>query len=85
MVSISLFVASLISYRSGVSCPVDALCDPTQLNHAVLIVGWGVDNGQAYWKIKNSWGVAWGEEGFYRICKGQGACGINRAVVAAFG
>jgi cathepsin F len=77
--------AGMEHYRGGVVCPIDDLCDPRGINHAVLIVGWGVDDGQEYWKIKNSWGAAYGEGGFYRICKGKGACGINKAVVAAVG
>jgi len=75
--------AGMEHYRGGVTCPIDDLCDPNALNHAVLLVGWGVDEGQEYWKIKNSWGAAYGENGYFRICKGKGACGINRAVVAA--
>ena len=34
------------------------------------------------WCPQNSWGVAWGEQGYYKLCKGSGACGINQAVVA---
>jgi len=75
--------AAMQHYRGGLACPIDDLCDPKGLNHAVLIVGWGVDDGQEYWKIKNSWGDSFGEDGYFRICKGHGACGINRAVVAA--
>jgi len=43
----------------------------TNLNHAVLLVG--VVNGA--WKIKNSWGTAWGEKGFIRLAAGN-TCGI---------
>jgi len=50
-----------------------------RLDHAILVVGYGVDNGKKYWKVKNSWGTSWGEQGFLRMQKGKGAkgeCGI---------
>jgi len=46
--------------------------------HAVMIVGWRDDSAVAnggYWICKNSWGTAWGENGFFRIAYGQ--CGID--------
>jgi len=52
------------------------------LDHGVLAVGYGVDNGQAYWKLKNSWGTEHGENGYYRIAKGKaggGECGIRKS------
>jgi hypothetical protein len=58
-------------YSSGVSNPL--FCDAKKLDHGVLIAGYGVANGTPYWKIKNSWGTTWGEQGYYRIIKGKGA------------
>ena len=64
-------------YSSGIDDPDE--CDPEELNHSVLIVGFGVDsNSTEYWLIKNSWGADWGEDGYYKLIKGRDACGIAR-------
>jgi len=62
-------------YREGIAEPRD--CAPNVLNHAVLLVGYGVENGQKYWIIKNSWGDWWGEGGYMRLKRGHGnLCGV---------
>jgi cathepsin B len=50
--------------------------------HAVKMVGWGVDNGVKYWKVANSWNPYWGENGHFRILRGENHCGIEDQVVA---
>jgi cathepsin H len=46
------------------------------VNHAVLAVGYGTENGMDYWLIKNSWGTDWGMDGFFKIQRGVNMCGI---------
>lgn len=50
-------------------------------NHVVLVVGYGKSNGVDYWKVKNSWGTEWGEEGYFRIRRGTDECSIESIAV----
>jgi hypothetical protein len=47
------------------------------MNHAVVIVGYGVDADFGdYWLIRNSWGTSWGENGYGKIARGSNLCAI---------
>jgi len=81
--AISLNADPLQIYTSGIIDLTSAKCPSSGINHAVLLVGYGVQNGINYWIIKNSWGKSWGEAGYFRIRRGNGTCGVNCYVVSA--
>uniref|UniRef100_A0A7N0RHV8 Peptidase C1A papain C-terminal domain-containing protein n=1 Tax=Kalanchoe fedtschenkoi TaxID=63787 RepID=A0A7N0RHV8_KALFE len=80
--AVALNAVFMQTYIGGVSCPL--ICGKRWINHGVLLVGYGAKGfsilrlgNRPYWIIKNSWVKKWGEDGYYRLCRGHGMCGVN--------
>ncbi|CAF4316889.1 unnamed protein product [Rotaria magnacalcarata] len=52
-------------YKGGIYD--EPTCPKTDGNHAMQVVGYGVEGSKRYWLCKNSWGEQWGEKGYIRM------------------
>lgn len=82
-------------YKSGVyrHTPVNSN-KPSQFRkhgtHSVKITGWGEERGyngerSKYWIAANSWGKNWGENGYFKIARGENECEIEAFVLGVWG
>ncbi|XP_020268121.1 zingipain-2-like [Asparagus officinalis] len=55
-----------------------------QGSHAMVIVGYGEDNGINYWIVMNSWGEEWGDEGYCRICRDSSLPPGEKSILTRF-
>ncbi|CBY37572.1 unnamed protein product [Oikopleura dioica] len=62
-------------YTSGIYS--EPACKSDHGNHVMTLVGYGSENGEDFWILKNSWGTNWGEKGFMRMARNAGnMCGV---------
>ncbi|XP_075463689.1 cathepsin S-like [Ascaphus truei] len=66
-------------YKRGVY--YDPQCSSTKINHAVVVIGYGVDKGVDYWLVKNSWGTSFGDQGYIRMARNRG----NNCAISSYG
>jgi len=73
--------SDFLAYKSGVY----QYTNGTMLGgHCIKVIGWGVDTSSnlPYWLCNNSWTTYWGDQGQFKILRGQDECGIEDDVVA---
>ncbi len=78
-IALAVDAVDLTDYYGGI---ID-LCKNYGLNHAVLLVGYGIENNIPFWIIKNSWGTDWGENGYVRVRRDVNACGMVNDLAAS--
>jgi len=66
------------TYKKGVYQHVKG---PALGGHAIKVIGWGVEKGVKYWLCVNSWNEGWGENGTFKILRGENHCGIEEEMV----
>jgi cathepsin L len=64
-IAVSVDASTWHAYESGIYNG----CNQAQpdINHAVVLVGYGEENGEKYWLVRNSWSASWGEKGYIRL------------------
>ena len=65
---------SLEDYTGGIYCDDSG---DLSIVHDISVVGYGEENGEKYWLVRNSWGTHWGEGGFFRVCRGTNNIAIE--------
>ena len=70
--------ANFSRYRGGI---FGGCYESDKVNQAVVVVGYGSENGLDYWLVKNSWGPGWGDQGYIKIMRGVNMCGIGTTMV----
>jgi cathepsin L len=75
---------SFLSYKSGVY--YEDNCPKGSVNHAVAIVGYGVDPRFGdFWWVRNSWGQSWGMAGYAKFARNRNnTCNICNYVMVPF-
>jgi len=74
-VSIDTTDPAIMFYKGGVYG--HSFCITAKIDHGVTVVGYGSENKQDYWLIKNSWGPGWGIYGYMKLARNrQNMCGV---------
>ena len=71
-ISCGIDASQILQYTTGISS-----AKGTGIDHVISVVGWGNENGQDYWIVRNSWGEYWGEMGYLRVALGANALNLE--------
>jgi len=77
-VAVSVDASAWGAYSSGIFSGCNQASP--DIDHAVVLMGYGEENGQKYWLIRNSWSPSWGERGYIRLARKdteEEVCGLD--------
>jgi len=77
-VTVEADTATFQGYQGGV---INSDACGRSLDHAITAIGWGSDDKQDYYIVRNSWGAEWGDAGYLKIAAGGDYCGIENISV----
>ncbi|CAN9514610.1 unnamed protein product [Ophioblennius macclurei] len=77
-------IVDAVSWQDYLGGIIQHHCSSRHSNHAVLLVGYDTTGKIPYWIVQNSWGAAWGNQGYVYIRMGGNVCGIADSVAAVF-
>jgi hypothetical protein len=66
-VAIALFVSGAFQPYDGGVITFEYCDDSNDPDHAVTVVGYGTEDGEDYWLVRNSWGSSWGNQGYFKL------------------
>eukprot|EP00929_Paragymnodinium_shiwhaense_P075220 TRINITY_DN3844_c0_g1_i1.p1 TRINITY_DN3844_c0_g1~~TRINITY_DN3844_c0_g1_i1.p1 ORF type:complete len:562 (-),score=160.64 TRINITY_DN3844_c0_g1_i1:289-1974(-) len=70
----------MLYYDSGVLNVTSCAHKEDTIDHSVVLVGYGSENGLDYWVIRNSWSTYWGDAGYIKIARGENDCCVSSQV-----
>jgi len=77
-IAISVDASTWHSYSGGIYAGCNQV-NP-DINHAVVLVGYGEEDGQKYWLVRNSWNAKFGERGYIKVARHDNeeeVCGMD--------
>jgi C1A family cysteine protease len=74
---------SFTFYSSGVYYDSACMSAPDDLDHAMLLVGYGTGASGDFWVVRNSWSTHWGDGGYFKVSTQSGGCGAASDAVYA--
>jgi hypothetical protein len=82
-VSLDASQDSFTFYSAGIYFDTACMWKPQDLDHSMMLVGYGSEAGGDYWLVRNSWSTHWGDAGYVKIARDNHGCGAATDALVA--